>query len=313
MKVSIIGASGKIGSVLSYLLAKEPYINHINMISRSKSLSKLEGIKMDIYDALAASGTDADIEVHDDSDMSVVEGSEITILTSGIPRNGNMSRLDLAKKNAEIVKNYSRSISKVCDTKLFVITNPVDVMTYKALIESGYEKNQVFGLGTHLDSMRFKVAIAKFFGVHIGDVRTRIIGEHGDTMVPLLSATAIGGIPICRLPNFENFPYEKVIDAVKNCGKKIIDLKNGSEYGPASAIVNIVKCIANDEKRLLTLSAYVDGEIDGINGICIGVPVKVGRKGIEEVVPIKISNKELEMFMHSVNTIKEYCKKVEKI
>jgi malate dehydrogenase len=313
MKVSVIGASGRIGSAVSFLLAKEPYINHINLISREKSLNKLNGIKLDIYDALAAVGRDAEIEVHSENDLSVVEGSEITIIPAGIPRKNNMSRNDLAKENAKIIKKYVRGISKSCDTKLFIITNPVDVMTQKALVESGYEKNQVFGLGTHLDSMRFKVAIAKYFGVHIDDVRTRIIGEHGDTMVPLLSATAIGGIPITRLPDYENLPYQKIVDFVKSGGKRIIELKGGSEYGPASAIVNVVKCIINDDKRLLTLSAYLDGEIDGIKDVCIGVPVKVGKNGIEEVVPIKISDEEFKAFKHSVKVVKNCWNEVKDI
>ena len=160
-------------------------------------------------------------------------------MTAGLPRTGNMSRFDLSAENAKIVKKYAIDISRCCDTKIFMVSNPVDVMTYKAFIESGYEKNQVFGLGTHLDSMRFKVAVAKHFKVHLDDVRTRIVGEHGDSMVPLMSATAVGGIPAWRLPNYENFPYDKVLEKIKNYGKEIIELKNGSEYGPASAIVNI--------------------------------------------------------------------------
>ncbi|AEF95592.1 malate dehydrogenase [Methanotorris igneus] len=313
MKVSVIGASGRIGSSVSFLLAKEPDIKDLIMISREKSLNKLKGLQMDIYDALAGLRSDANIEVHSDKDLSVVDGSDIVIITAGVPRKENMSRLDLAKINAEIVGRYAREIAKICDTKLFIITNPVDVMTYKAFIESNYDRNMVFGLGTHLDSLRFKVAIAKFFGVHIDDVRTRIIGEHGDTMVPLLSATGIGGIPIQMMPNFEKFPYKEVIDDVKNKGSEIIKLNGGSEFGPASAVINIVNCIIHDEKRLLTLSAYLDGEIDGIRDVCIGVPVKVGRNGIEEVVPIKLENDELEAFRHSVKVVKEYCELVKNI
>ncbi|MBW9220781.1 malate dehydrogenase [Methanothermococcus sp. SCGC AD-155-M21] len=314
MKISIIGASGKIGSAVSFLIAREPSIKHTVLISREKSLNKLEGIKMDMYDALAAESSDAEIEVYGDNDLSnAVEGSEITVISAGIPRSDNMSRTDLAKVNAKIIKKYVKDISKTCDTKLFIVTNPVDIMTQKALFESGYDKNQVFGLGTHLDSMRFKVAIAKYFGVHIGEVRTRIIGEHGDTMVPLLSATAVGGIPINRLPGYENLPYEEITEFVKNRGKEIIKLKGGSEYGPASAIVNIIKSIINNDKRILTLSAYLEGEIDGITDICIGAPVKLGRNGVEEIVPIKISSNELEAFNHSVSVLKRHWEDIKDI
>ncbi len=305
MKVSVIGATGRIGSAVSFLLPRLPNIKHLTLISREKSLPKLRGIVEDIYDSLAAVGKDASIEVCSDKDLSVVDGSEIVIIPAGVPRDENKSRLSLAKDNAKIIKDYSKGISKVCDTKLFIITNPVDVMTQKALYESGYERNQVFGLGTHLDSMRFKVAIARHFKVHIGDVRTRIIGEHGDTMVPLLSATAIGGIPIWRLPGYETLPYKEIIENVKNKGKEIIKLKGGSEYGPAAAIVNVVKCILNDDRKYLTLSTYLDGEIDGIKDVCIGAPVRLGKNGVEEVVPIKISDEELEAFKHSVEVVKK--------
>ena len=305
MKIAVIGASGRIGSTVSFLLAREPSIKHIVLISREKSLKKLEGIRMDMYDALAAEARDAEIEIYSDKEIpDAVDGSEITVISAGVPRKDGMSRLDLAKINAKIIKNYVKDISKTCDTKLFIVTNPVDIMTQKALFESGYDRSQVFGLGTHLDSMRFKVAIAKYFGVHIGEVRTRIIGEHGDTMVPLLSATAIGGIPISRMPGFENLPYREIVELVKSRGEEIIKLKGGSEYGPASAVVNVIRTIINDEKRVLTLSTYLDGEIDGLGGVCIGVPVKLGRKGIEEIVPIRISPEELETFKHSVQVLK---------
>ncbi|HID47385.1 MAG TPA: malate dehydrogenase [Methanothermococcus okinawensis] len=305
MKVAVIGASGRIGSTVSFLLAREPSIKHIVLIAREKSLKKLEGIRMDMYDALAAEARDAEIEIYSDREIpDAVDSSEITVISAGVPRRDNMSRLDLAKINAKIIKNYVKDISKTCDTKLFIVTNPVDIMTQKALFESGYDRSQVFGLGTHLDSMRFKVAVAKYFGVHIGEVRTRIIGEHGDTMVPLLSATAIGGIPINRMPGYENFPYREIVELVKSRGKEIIRLKGGSEYGPASAVVNVIKTIINDDKRVLTLSTYLNGEIDGIRGVCIGVPVKLGRRGVEEIVPIKICPQELETFRRSVQVLK---------
>jgi malate dehydrogenase len=314
MDVSIIGASGKIGSVLSLLLAKESYIKNINLIARSSSINKLKGLKMDLYDAMAAAGQDTDIDICCDDDLSCTANSDITIITAGMARTGEMSRIDLMKGNAKIVKNYVKNIANFGDTKIFMISNPVDLMTYKALIESGYEKNQVFGLGTHLDSMRFKVAVAKHFEVHLDDVRTRIVGEHGDSMVPVISATAVGGIPIKRLPKYEDFPYEKILERIKGYGQEIINLKNGSEYGPASAIVNIVRCIAHDEKRLLTLSTYIEDEIEGIEGgCCIGVPVKVGKNGIEEVIHIKMEDDEIEGFKKSFELVKGYCRQIESI
>ncbi|CAB3290265.1 L-2-hydroxycarboxylate dehydrogenase (NAD(P)(+)) [Methanocaldococcus lauensis] len=313
MKATIIGASGRVGSATALLLAKEPFMKDLVLIGREHSLNKLEGLKRDIYDALAGTRSDANIYVGSDNDLKIIDESDIVIITSGVPRKEGMSRIDLTKVNAKIVGKYAKKISEICDTKIFVITNPVDVMTYKALIDSKFDRSQVFGLGTHLDSLRFKVAIAKFFGVHIDEVRTRIIGEHGDSMVPLLSATSVGGIPIDKFERFKELPIDKIIEDVKTKGEQIIRLKGGSEFGPAAAILNVVRCIVNNEKRLLTLSAYVDGEFDGIKDLCIGIPVKIGKNGVEEVVAIELSEDELIAFKKSAEIIKKYCEEVKNL
>ncbi|WP_456472183.1 malate dehydrogenase [Methanocaldococcus sp.] len=312
MKVSVIGASGKVGGGISFLLANEPYVKELVLISRNKSLNKVKGLREDIYDALAGTRRDCDIFISDDETLKFLDGSDIVIITSGLPRKEGMSRLDLAKVNAKIVGKYAKKVAEICDTKLFIITNPVDVMTYKAYIDSKFERNKVFGLGTHLDSLRFKVEIAKFFGVHIDEVRTRIVGEHGDTMVPLISSTSIGGVPITRFKRFKDLPIKEIIDEVKKKGEKIISLKGGSEFGPAAAVLNVVRSIANNENRLLTLSTYLDGEF-GFTDVCAGVPVKVNRDGVEIVTDILFSEKEFEAFKHSVETIKKYCIEVKDI
>ncbi|ADG13662.1 malate dehydrogenase [Methanocaldococcus infernus] len=312
MKVSIIGASGKVGSAISFLLANEPYVKELVLISREKSIDKLRGLREDIYDALAGTKRDCEINVSDDKTLKFLDGSDLVIITSGVPRTPEMSRLDLAKVNAKIIGNYAKKIAEICETKLFIITNPVDVMTYKAYIDSKFERNKVFGLGTHLDSLRFKVEIAKFFGVHIDEVRTRIIGEHGDTMVPLISSTSIGGIPITRFKSFKDLPLKDIIENVKNKGSKIIALKGGSEFGPAAAVLNVVRSIANNENRLLTLSTYLDGEF-GFSDVCAGVPVKVGKDGVEIVTDIVFSKEEFEAFKYSIETIKRYCEEIKEL
>ncbi len=310
MKFGIIGASGKVGSATALLLAKEPFMKDLVLVGRS--VNKLEGLKMDLYDAIAGARSDANISVTSDNNLKPLEDCELVIITAGVPRAEGMSRLELAKINAKIVGKYAKEISKITDTKLFIITNPVDVITYKALIDSNFSREQVFGLGTHLDSLRFKVEIAKFFNVHIDEVRTRILGEHGDTMVPLLSATSIGGIPIYKFNNFKDLPIDEIIEDVKNKGEKIIELKGGSEFGPASAIVNVVRAMVNNERRILTLSAYVDGEF-GIKDLCIGVPVKVGKEGILEIVEIDLNEDERKLFLKSAETLKKYCMEVKNL
>lgn len=303
MKVSIIGASGRVGKNTAFCLAEENVIDELVLISRKGSIDKVKGESRDIYDALAAKGID--VLIKPSSDLEDIRNSDIVVLAAGIPRKPHMLRMDLGVPNAKIVAKYSKEIAKFSpDSIIFVITNPVDIMTYVAFKTSGFEKNRVFGLGTHLDSMRLKNQIAKHFNVHVSEVHTRIIGEHGNGMVPLISSTSIGGIPIKHLSDYKTFNIEEVIKKVQKAGSSIIAKKGATEYGPAFAILNIVNTILNDEKRILTVSAYLDGEIEGLHDVCLGAPVKLGSRGIEEIIPIKMDENEKQSFINAANTIK---------
>ncbi len=189
------------------------------------------------------------------------------------------------------------------DTKIIMVTNPVDVMTCVALKYSGLKPNQVFGLGTHLDSMRLKSLIATYFKVHVSEVHTRIIGEHGDSMVPLWSATTIGGIKISNLPAFSHLPVSDFIDTVKSSGEQIIKNKGSTIYGPGEAIASLVKTVLGDENRILTVSAYVKSEVHGIGDVCIGVPARINRNGAFPVT-IRIDESEVIAYRESVEKIR---------
>jgi malate dehydrogenase len=228
-----------------------------------------------------------------------------------------MEREDLGALNAQIVAEYSKKIAEVApDSIILVITNPVDVMTYVALKASGFKKNKVFGLGNHLDSLRFKNYIAKHFHVHVSEIHTRIIGQHGPQMVPLISSTSIGGIPIeyysawDYFTGYKPFDIKKTIESVKNAGSNIIGKKGATEYGPAFAISNIVTTILNDENKILTVSAYLEGEIENIEDVCLGVPVKLGIEGIKGILPIKMSEDERESFLKAAEVVKNETKKI---
>ena len=195
------------------------------------------------------------------------------------------------------------------DTKIFMMTNPVDVMTSVALKYSGLQPQQVFGLGTHLDSMRLKSLIASYFSVHLSEVHTRIIGEHGDSMVPLWSATTIGGIQISNLPAFSRIPIKEMVESVKNSGELIIRGKGSTVYGPGEAIATLVKTILGDENRILTVSAYIRSEVHDIGDVCISVPARVNRSGVFPVT-IKIDESEVVQFRESVEKIRTITQQV---
>jgi len=198
----------------------------------------------------------------------------------------------------------ARTIGAVVpDTKIIMVTNPVDVMTCVALKYSGLKPNQVFGLGTHLDSMRLKSLIATYFKVHVSEVHTRIIGEHGESMVPLWSATTIGGIKISNLPAFAHLPVEDFIKSVKSSGEQIIKNKGSTVYGPGEAVATLVKTVLGDDNRILTVSSYVKSEVHGIGGVCIGVPARINRNGAFPVT-IRIDESEVIAYRESVEKIR---------
>lgn len=315
MKVSIIGATGRVGRAAAFCLAEENSVNKLVLIAREESLCKIQGESLDIYDALAAKGIYVSIKTS--CDLEDIEGSNVVVITAGASRKPGMEREDLGAKNASIVAEYSKKIAEISpDSIILVISNPVDVMTYVALKASGFKKEKVFGLGNHLDSLRFKNYIAKHFHVHVSEIHTRIIGQHGPQMVPLISSTSIGGIPIeyysawDYFTGYQPFDIKSTIEKVKNAGSNIIGKKGATEYGPAFAISNIVTTVLNDENKILTVSAYLDGEIENIEDVCLGVPVKLGIEGIKGILPIKMSDDERKSFLKAAEVVKEETNKI---
>lgn len=317
MKVSIIGATGRVGRAAAFCLAEENSVGKLVLFAREESFCIIEGESLDIYDALAAKGIYVSIKTT--CDPKDIADSDVVVLSAGISRKVGEEREDLGTQNAKIVAKYAKMVAEVApDAIILVITNPVDVMTYVALKESGFKKNKVFGLGNHLDSLRFKTYIAKHFHVHVSEIHTRIIGQHGPQMVPLISSTSIGGIPIeyysawDYFTGYDPFDIKKTIEKVKNAGSNIIGKKGATEYGPAFAISNIVTTILNNENKILTVSAYLDKDIEGIEDVCLGVPVKLGINGIKGILPIKMSEDEKESFLKAAEEVKKDTAKIMK-
>ena len=304
MKVSVIGASGRVGRTAAFCLAEENMVSKVVLFAREKSLEKIEGESLDMYDAMAAK--EIRIKILSSCEMENLHDSDIVVITAGVPRTAGMSRSDIAIPNAKIVAEYARLVAEYSPNSIIlVVTNPVDVMTYVALKASGFDRNKVFGLGNHLDSLRLRNMLAKHFNIHVSEVHTRVIGEHGDHMVPLVSSTSIGGILIKNYALDGTIDVEGMVKKVINAGSYVIDKKGSTEFGPAYAIANIISTILNDDKKILTVSAYLDGEIEDIKDVCLGVPVKLGINGIERIIPIKMSQNEIDAFKKAAKFVKK--------
>jgi malate dehydrogenase len=309
-KVTIIGATGNVGMFATYAISSNPHVREILLYGREGRETLLRGITQDFVDSFAARGTD--IKISWTTNLKDAAGSDVVVISAGIPRTPDQDRLDLALENAKVLAPLAQAIGIIApETKILVVTNPVDVMTCIVLKHSGLKPNQVFGMGTHLDSMRLKSLIAAYFKVHVSEVHTRIIGEHGDSMVPLWSATTIGGIKISNLPAFAHLPVNEIIESVKSSGNLIIKDKGSTVYGPGEAIATLVKTVIGDENRILTVSAYIKSEINGMGegDVCIGVPARINHDGVFPI-SIKIDESEVIAFRESVEKIRTITRKV---
>lgn len=307
-KVTIIGATGNVGSYAAHAISINPHVHEILLYGREGREALLRGIVQDFIDSFAARGTD--IAINWTTNLKDAAGSDVVVMSAGSPRTPGQDRMDLALGNAHIMAPLAQTIGVVApESKILVVTNPVDVMTCVTLKCSGMKPNQVFGLGTHLDSMRLKSLIASYFNVHVSEVHTRIIGEHGESMVPLWSATTIGGIKISNLPAFSHLPVQEFITSVKCSGEAIIKNKGSTVYGPGEAIASLVKTVLGNENRILTVSAYIKSEVHDIGDICIGVPARINRSGVFPIT-IRIDESEVIAFRESVEKIRTITRQV---
>ena len=309
VKVSIFGSTGTIGKNVAFTLAREDTVDEIVMVARPQSLDKAKGETYDMYDAL--SSRNIDCKLTPTCDFNDIKGSDVVLITAGIHRSPGMSRLDLAVPNAKIVDYYSRQIAEYApDSIILVATNPVDVMTTVALKASGFNKMKVIGVGNHLDSLRLKNYFSRMVNINGSEVHTRVVGEHGENMVPLLSSTTIGGIPLKYFVEYVDMDVISLLQQLRNAGKTIISKKGATEYGPAFAISNIISTIITDTHKVLTVSCYLDGEVEGVEGVSIGVPAVTSKNGIAVIVPIHMSDYEKKSFIKAAETIRETTKHV---
>jgi len=295
--ITIIGA-GKVGSSAAFNILRYR-ISDVVLMDIFENLAKGEALDM----MQSAPAIEFDGKIKGTNDFSEMAGSELVILTAGEARKPGMTRIDLMNKNAKIVKSVVEEIVRYApECKLMVVTNPVDIMTYIAYKESGFERNRVFGMGNILDTLRFRSYIATELNVSREDVRALVIGEHGDSMVPLVEYASVSGIPITHLLTKEQI--DKIVNMTISSGSDVIKLKGSTTYAPAVVIAIMADAVLRGRNRVMSVSTYLQGEY-GFSDVSIGVPVILGKSGVEKILELELSSETRQRFEKSVLTLKE--------
>ena len=306
-KVTVIGA-GNVGATAAQRLCEKELcdvvlVDIIEGVPQGKALDLTEAAPIEKHDAkvIGTNGYEASA------------GSDIVIITAGIPRKPGMSRDDLVSTNAGIMKGVVEQVAKLSpEAVLIIVSNPLDAMCHVAYEASGFPKSRVIGMAGVLDSARFRAFISMELDVSVENTHAFVLGGHGDTMVPLPRYSTVAGIPITEL-----LPKDRIdalVERTANGGAEIVSLlKTGSAYyAPASAAVEMAESILKDKKKILPCAAYLEGEY-GINGLFIGVPVKLGASGIEEVIQIKLTKEEEAALNKSADAVKELVESMKQL
>lgn len=300
MKITIVGA-GNVGATTAQRIIDNELANEVVLVDIVDGIPQGKGL--DMYEATPITGVD--VKVIGTNGYEETANSDIIIITAGVARKPGMSREDLLNTNFGIVKEATlKSIEKSPNAIIIVVTNPLDVMAYTAWRVSGFERHRVIGMAGVLDTARFRTFIAMELNVSVEDVYAFVLGGHGDDMVPLVRYTTVAGIPISEL-----LPKEKIDQLVKRTregGAEIVSyLKTGSAYyAPSAAIVEMVESIVKDKKRILPCSVLLQGEYE-LNDVFVGVPVKLGKNGVEQIIELKLTDEEKQALHASANRVKK--------
>jgi malate dehydrogenase len=295
--ISIIGA-GKVGSAAAFDILRFK-ISDVVLVDANESEAKGEALDM----MQAAPAIEFDGQITGTNDYSQIRDSELVIITAGFGRKPDMTRIDLMNMNAQIMRSIIKEVVKYApDCKLMIVSNPVDIMTYVAFKESGFPRSRLFGMGNILDTMRFRTYIARELGVSREDARAIVIGEHGDSMVPLVEYASVSGIPITKLLNDEQIA--QIVHLTVTSGADVIKLKGSTTYAPGTVIALTADAILTGRNRVMSVSTCLCGEY-GFSDVSIGVPVVLGKEGVEKILELELSDHARESFAKSVATVKE--------
>jgi malate dehydrogenase len=297
-KVTVIGA-GNVGATAAQELARRDYADVV-LVDIKEGLP--QGKALDLNEAAPVLGYEPAIV--GTNGYEETEGSDIIVLTAGVPRTGDMSRDDLVTTNEGIVAAVTReAVQRSSDAVLIVVSNPLDAMCHVAKDFCGWTRERVFGMAGILDTARFRTFIAWETGASPKDVQTIVLGGHGDQMVPIVSATTVGGVPLRKLVSDDRI--EAIVERTRKGGGEIVKLLGTSAwYAPGAAVAQMVDAVALDQKRVLPCTAYLEGEY-GIDGLYIGVPVKLGAGGIEEIVELELTDDERAELARSADAVRE--------
>ncbi|HET7336328.1 MAG TPA: malate dehydrogenase [Candidatus Nitrosotalea sp.] len=295
--ITIIG-SGKVGGAAALFTALRKVTDEILLLDVVQGLP--QGEAMDINHMLAEKGID--VNVRGSNDYSEMKGSDVVVVVAGSGRKPGMTRMDLLKINASIVKGVVENIQKYAkDSMIIPVTNPLDPMAYLTYKVSGFQKNRVFGMGGMLDLSRFTQFIHESTGYSRNSIRGLVIGEHGENMLPLPRFSTVSGIPLSSI-----LPKEKtdeIVQSTRQVAAKVIELKGATVHAPGNAISTIVEAVLNDTKQVIPVATYLDGEY-GYSDVSIGVPAVIGKNGVEKIIELDLDSNEKEWFKKGVESVK---------
>lgn len=300
MKISVIGA-GNVGATCADVCAQKELANEVVLLdikenfAEGKALDMWQTAPINLFDSRTIGVT---------NDYARTADSEVVVITSGLPRKPGMSRDDLIQTNAKIVKSVTEQVIKYSPNAIIVVVaNPLDVMTYTAFLTAKIDPNRVFGMAGILDTARYRAFLATELNVSPKDIQAVLMGGHGDTMVPLPRYTTVGGIPVTEMIDEEKL--EAIIQRTKVGGGEIVKLLGTSAwYAPGAAAAQMVEAIVRDQKRIFPVCAWLQGEY-GMKDIYLGVPVKLGKTGIEEIIELQLNEKERADLEGSATAVRE--------
>jgi malate dehydrogenase len=308
MKVTVVGA-GNVGATCADVLAYREIANEVVLVdikegfAEGKALDIWQKSPINLYDTRTVGVT---------NDYSRTADSDVVVITSGLPRKPGMTRDDLISTNAGIVQSVTENVVKHSpDAIIIVVSNPLDVMTYAAHMTSKLPRNRVMGMAGILDTARYRAFLAEELNVSPKDIQAVLMGGHGDTMVPLPRYTTVGGIPVTELISEDKL--NAIVDRTKNGGGELVKLMGTSAwYAPGSAAAQMVEAIVRDQRRVFPVCVKLEGEY-GIDGVYLGVPVILGKNGIEKVIELQLNDEEKQLLETSRGHVKEVMDALDKI
>lgn len=306
MKVTVVGAGGNVGSTVALTLADRDFVKEIVMLDierkeGDKSFFPSKGRALDQWQTAPVISFDTFLK--GTVDYADTKNSDVSVITAGVPRKPGMSRDDLLSINGNIVKTVTEELVKYSpDTIIIVVSNPLDVMTYVAHAASNLPANKVMGMAGILDTARYRAFLAEELNISPKDIQATLMGGHGDTMVPLPRYTTVAGIPVTQF--IDDAKLNEIVERTKSGGGELVGLMGTSAwYAPGAAAAQMVEAILLDQNRIFPCAAYCDGEF-GIKDLFIGVPVKLGKGGIKEIVEIDLNEDEMKLLRASEDAVR---------